>query len=90
MRLINGYIPPTPAELEQLKTLLGYTGTQMAELAGVTSSSQWRKYTGGASPRTMTPHILFFIAAQLALNNDDLSKVIDKMKSIGAAIDKNL
>lgn len=59
MRLINEYTPPTPDDLENLKTELGYTGTQMADLAGVASNSQWRKYTGGAEPRAMSPHILF-------------------------------
>ncbi|HEN7343345.1 TPA: XRE family transcriptional regulator, partial [Serratia marcescens] len=68
---------------------LGYTGTQMADLAGVASNSQWRKYTGGAEPRAMSPHILFFVAAQLALSERDLSKVLDKMREIGAKIDKH-
>ncbi|QGH60159.1 XRE family transcriptional regulator [Serratia proteamaculans] len=86
MRLINEYTPPAPEDLEQLKSELGYTGTQMADLAGVASNSQWRKYTGGAEPRAMSPHILFFIAAQLALSDRDLSKVLDKMKEIGAGI----
>ncbi|HGE8298056.1 XRE family transcriptional regulator [Serratia marcescens] len=86
MRLINEYTPPTPDDLENLKTELGYTGTQMADLAGVASNSQWRKYTGGAEPRAMSPHILFFVSAQLALSECDLSKVLDKMKEIGAGI----
>ncbi|MBN5183896.1 XRE family transcriptional regulator [Serratia marcescens] len=89
MRLINEYTPPTPDDLENLKTELGYTGTQMADLAGVASNSQWRKYTGGAEPRAMSPHILFFVAAQLALSERDLSKVLDKMREIGAKIDKH-
>lgn len=87
MRLINEYTPPTPEDLEQLKTGLGYTGTQMADLAVVASNSQWRKYTGGAEPRAMSPHILFFIAAQLALSEDELLRVISKMRSIGAAFE---
>ncbi|MBH3014643.1 helix-turn-helix transcriptional regulator [Serratia marcescens] len=86
MRLINEYTPPTPEDLEQLKSELGYTGTQMADLAGVASNSQWRKYTGGAEPRAMSPHILFFMAAQLSLSPQELDKVIDKMVSIGATI----
>ncbi|ELH4237947.1 transcriptional regulator [Serratia marcescens] len=89
MRLINEYTPPSPDNLETLKTELGYTGTQMADLAGVASNSQWRKYTGGAEPRAMSPHILFFVAAQLALSERDLSKVLDKMREIGAKIDKH-
>ncbi|ECO8206534.1 helix-turn-helix transcriptional regulator, partial [Salmonella enterica] len=74
MRLIKDYTPPTPEDLNQLKETLGYTGAQMANLAGVASNSQWRKYTGGESPRAMSPHILFFMAAQLILSEDDINK----------------
>lgn len=87
MRLINDYTPPTPDDLNRLKEQLGYTGTQMADLAGVASNSQWRKYTGGESPRAMSPHILFFIAAQLALGDKELSAVLTKMREIGACVD---
>ncbi|EEB7917838.1 helix-turn-helix transcriptional regulator, partial [Salmonella enterica] len=76
MRLIKDYTPPTPEDLNQLKETLGYTGAQMADLAGVASNSQWRKYTGGESPRAMSPHILFFMAAQLTLSEDDINKII--------------
>ncbi|WP_261427206.1 XRE family transcriptional regulator [Serratia proteamaculans] len=86
MRLINEYTPPTPDDLERLKSELGYTGNQMADLAGVASNSQWRKYTGGAEPRAMSPHILFFMAAQLSLSEDELNRILVKMLSIGASI----
>ncbi|ECH5079104.1 helix-turn-helix transcriptional regulator, partial [Salmonella enterica] len=86
MRLIKDYTPPTPEDLNQLKETLGYTGAQMADLAGVASNSQWRKYTGGESPRAMSPHILFFMAAQLTLSEDDINKIIDKMIEIGAEL----
>lgn len=86
MRLINDYVPPSPEELNKLKEELGYTGTQMADLAGVASNSQWRKYTGGESPRAVSPHILFFMAAQLSLTPDELNKILNKMKIIGAEI----
>ncbi|WP_238759136.1 helix-turn-helix domain-containing protein [Klebsiella oxytoca] len=84
MRLINDYTPPSPDDLNRLKDELGYTGNQMADLAGVASNSQWRKYTGGESPRAMSPHILFYIAAQLALTPEELDRVISKMQQIGA------
>lgn len=84
MRLINDYTPPTPDDLNRLKDELGYTGNQMADLAGVASNSQWRKYTGGESPRAMSPHILFYMAAQLALTPEELDRVISKMQQIGA------
>lgn len=86
MRLINDYTPPTPDDLNRLKEALGYTGAQMADLAGVASNSQWRKYTGGESPRAMSPHILFYTAAQLALTPDELERVLSKMKDIGASM----
>lgn len=86
MRLFNEYTPPTPDDLNHLKEQLGYTGTQMADLAGVASNSQWRKYTGGESPRAMSPHILFFVAAQLVLNEQELTSILDKMRDIGADI----
>ncbi|ELC2652341.1 XRE family transcriptional regulator [Salmonella enterica] len=86
MRLIKDYTPPTPEDLNQLKETLGYTGAQMANLAGVASNSQWRKYTGGESPRAMLPHILFFMAAQLILSEDDINKIIDKMIEVGAEL----
>ncbi|EHS1986987.1 XRE family transcriptional regulator [Salmonella enterica] len=86
MRLIKDYTPPNPEDLNQLKETLGYTGAQMANLAGVASNSQWRKYTGGESPRAMSPHILFFMAAQLILSEDDINKIIDKMIEVGAEL----
>ncbi|MDR8480709.1 hypothetical protein [Serratia nevei] len=58
----------------------------MADLAGVASNSQWRKYTGGAEPRAMSPHILFFIAAQLVLSEGELNNILEKMHEIGARI----
>ncbi|PHH47920.1 transcriptional regulator [Pluralibacter gergoviae] len=86
MRLITDYTPPSPEDLEKLKERLGFTGTQMADLAGVASNSQWRKYTGGAEPRAMSPHILFFMAAQLTLDENELTRVLAKMKEIGASL----
>lgn len=84
MTAITNYIAPTASDLTKLKTELGYTGAQMAELAGVSSNSQWRKYTCGENPRPVSLHILFFTAAQLTLDKEELGKVLTKMKEIGA------
>ncbi|MDD9245214.1 helix-turn-helix domain-containing protein [Enterobacter soli] len=84
MIVITDYVPPTAFDLAKLKNALGYTGAQMAELAGVCSNSQWRKYTSGETPRPISSHILFFAAAQLALNDSEMHKVLTKMKEIGA------
>ncbi|HGY7137065.1 TPA: XRE family transcriptional regulator, partial [Escherichia coli] len=57
-------LPGTPEDLVNIKSELGYTGTQMADLAGAASHSQWRKYTSGSEPRAMSSHILFFYCYQ--------------------------
>lgn len=87
MPLIENYTPPTPEDLARLKDELGLTGNQMANLAGLAGSNHWRKYTGGESPRVMGLHMLFFMAAQLELKPEELQKVLNKMKQIGASIE---
>lgn len=86
MSLIKEYTPPSSADLSALKDELGLTGNAMADLAGVASNSQWRKYTGGESPRAMSQHILFYMAAQLTLSPEQLDLVLKKMAEIGAQI----
>ncbi|MEP8941563.1 XRE family transcriptional regulator [Enterobacter ludwigii] len=86
MSLIDNYTPPTTEDLALLKEELGLTGLQMADLAGLAGSNHWRKYTGGETPRIMGMHMLFFMAAQLALNDKELKKVLEKMREIGASI----
>lgn len=81
------YIPPIPEDFQRLKNELGRTGEQMAELFGVAGGQQWRKYTGGTQPREMSPQMLFFGAARLALTADELNRVLDRMREIGAQID---
>ncbi|WP_175683821.1 XRE family transcriptional regulator [Burkholderia cenocepacia] len=81
------YTPPKATDLQRLKDELGRTGEQMAELFCVAGGQQWRKYTGGAEPRELSPHILFFGAARLVLSDDQLELVLEKMRAIGAQID---
>lgn len=81
------YTPPKAQDLQRLKDELGRTGEQMAELFGVAGGQQWRKYTGGAAPRELSPHILFFGAARLALTDSEFERVLGKMRQIGAEID---
>ncbi len=40
MRLIGNYSPPTTEDLIKLKQKLGFTGEQMADLAGVSGNNQ--------------------------------------------------
>ena len=81
------YTPPTTEDLASLKNELQFSSTKMAELASVSAGTQWRKYTGGAEPRDLNMHMLFFIAARLALTPDELSRVTAKMREIGADVE---
>ncbi|CDG98595.1 conserved hypothetical protein [Xenorhabdus bovienii str. puntauvense] len=90
MRLIENYVPPSTDDLADLKGKLRFTGQQMAELAGVSGSNQWRKYTGGEKPRELNQHILFFIAAQLTLDQKELLSILDKMRKLGSEFEENL
>lgn len=81
------YTPPKPDDLQRLKNDLGRTGEQMAELFGVAGGQQWRKYTGGAQPREMAPQMLFFGAARLALSDEEMERVLTRMRDIGADVD---
>ena len=84
---MHSYTPPSTKDLADLKHTLGYTGEEMAALASVAGGQQWRKYTGGAEPRDVSMHILFFMAARLALTDSELARVRDKMQAIGALIE---
>ncbi|MFM0435104.1 MULTISPECIES: hypothetical protein [Paraburkholderia] len=81
------YSSPKASDFQDLKNRLDRTGEQMAELFGVAGGQQWRKYTGGVDPREMSPQILFFGAARLALEPAELDKVLEKMREIGAEIE---
>lgn len=81
------YSPPTTHDLAALKDSLGYTGEQMAELFGLAGGQQWRKYTGGQSPRDMSAQMLFFAAARLELSPEQVERVLARMREMGAEID---
>ena len=81
------YKAPTTEDLARLKARLGYTGSQMAELFGVSDDKQFRKYTGGKEPRTVSAQMFFFAMARLVLKPKDIEAVIDRMRQEGAMID---
>ncbi len=83
---MTDYAPPTTTDLQQLKESLGYTGERMAELAGVAGGQQWRKYTGGASPRPLSLQMLFFMAARLEMSQEELDRILGRMRSVGGDV----
>lgn len=81
------YTAPSAEDIQRLKDSLGYSGRQMADLASVSGGQQWRKYTGGAAVREINLHMLFFIAARLALTQEEIATIVRKMQEIGAQLD---
>jgi hypothetical protein len=81
------YEPPKPEDLERLKHELQLSSSQMADLFGVQGGRQWRKYTGGETPREISPHILFFAMARLELDAESIERVLARMRKAGAQID---
>lgn len=80
------YSPPTTADLRRLKDELGMTGVEMAQLFGLAGGQQWRKYTGGQAPRSMGLHMLFFAAARLELQPEELDRIVLRMNAAGASV----
>jgi hypothetical protein len=87
MRAFRNYIPPSPAALANLKADTGFTGNQLADLLGLADGRQWRKYTGGADPRTMSPAMLFALATRLEIDDATLDRIVARMRAIGASLD---
>ncbi|MBD1589767.1 XRE family transcriptional regulator [Pseudomonas typographi] len=87
MKKITSYTPPSTNSLTSFKRELDMTGNQMADLAGLADGRQWRKYTGGATPRELSAQMLFMLAARLTLSDAELEAVYAKMREIGAEIE---
>ncbi|MCG5073045.1 XRE family transcriptional regulator [Paraburkholderia tagetis] len=88
---MSHYTPPSPEDMERLKQELGKSSTEMAELFGVTTGRQWRKYmsTDSSNTRDMGMHMLFFAMARLELDSPTLERILDRMRAAGATIDLN-
>ncbi|MBS0454228.1 MAG: XRE family transcriptional regulator [Proteobacteria bacterium] len=81
---INEYRAPTPADLQQLKEQFGLTSYEMARLFAV-QPEQWRKHTGGLSPREISVTRAFFMAAFQVLSNEEIERIVAYMASFGAS-----
>ncbi|WP_036023303.1 hypothetical protein [Paraburkholderia dilworthii] len=83
------YKPPIPEDLERLKNDLGKSSGEMAELFGLASGRQWRRYlsTDASNKRDMGMHMLFFAIARLELPPEDIERVLDRMRKVGASVD---
>lgn len=83
------YEPPAPEDLERLKNELGKSSGEMAELFGLASGRQWRRYlsTDASNKRDMGMHMLFFAIARLVLKPEDFERVLTRMRKVGASVD---
>jgi hypothetical protein len=83
------YEPPIPEDLERLKDELGKSSGEMAELFGLASGRQWRRYlsTDKSNKRDMGMHMLFFAMARLVLPPEDIERVLKRMRKVGASVD---
>lgn len=80
------YTAPTTDDLLRFKTALGLSSAQMADLFGLGGANQWRKYTGGADPREMGAPMLFYAAARLVLEPEQIERVLARMRDAGANV----
>lgn len=86
MKTIEDYTPPSADALASLKHTLGYTSQQMADITGLAQGGQWRKYTGGATPRSMGMHMHFYMAALLTLPEAEVTRIVELMREQGADV----
>ncbi|MGN6589309.1 MAG: hypothetical protein ACTHKE_03355 [Sphingomicrobium sp.] len=80
------YEPPSPRDLRALKERLNYSGQQMADLFGLASKEQWRKYSGDGAPRSMSLPMLF-LAGALLHRTATVDQVFDWCRGVGATIE---
>lgn len=82
------YRPPSTRDLAKLKHELDRTGKQMSDLFWLAGDHQWRKYTGGQTPRELSPHMAFLGAAKLSLTEEEFARVVEKMAQFGAHVEE--
>lgn len=78
---------PTVAQMKQWKEKLGYSGTQMARVLGLKSARRWRDYADENKPQGIPPANLFMASALVTLPQEQIDRVLETMREVGAAID---
>lgn len=73
------YTPPTPAQIRAFLRRHGLTGSQAAELAGLSGANKIRAMTGGSNPAPMSYAIQFALAAHVVLDEAVLARVKQAM-----------
>jgi hypothetical protein len=87
VKIIEGYVPPSPQALAELKRRLGYTSYDMSKLAALSQPGTWRKYTMRTPDRRLNVGLHFYLAALLTLPEEQIQKVFEVMCQQGAELD---
>lgn len=87
MRTIRNYTPPSQSDLAEMKARAGRSSAELAAMAGVADGRQWRRYTAATDARDISAPALFMLAAHLALSDDEMDRVIARMREIGASFE---
>lgn len=83
------YTPPSTEALDALKNELEKSSSEMAKLFGLSSGRAWRRYASDVdgNHRDMGMHMLFFAMAKLELAPEDIERILDRMRKVGATVD---
>lgn len=77
---------PTVTQMKQWKEKLQFSGTQMAKILGLKSARRWRDYADENKPQGIPPANLFMAAAMVTLSQDEIDRVLNTMREVGATI----
>lgn len=61
----------------------------MANILGLKTSRRWRDYADENKPQGIPPANLFMGAAMVTLPSEEIERVLETMREIGAVIDLN-
>jgi 5-methylthioribose kinase len=78
---------PTVAQMKMWKDKLGYSGTEMARILGLKSARRWRDYADENKPQGIPPANLFMASALVTLPQEQIDRVLETMREVGALID---
>lgn len=87
MKTLQHYVPPSPLALRGLQDALGYSNTQMAQLAGLDDEAAWQAFTAPSTVHRLGKQRVFYMAARLALEPAQWRAVLARMRTIGARFD---
>jgi hypothetical protein len=74
------YTAPASEEFGASRTTWIVRASRWPSYSASSAAQLWRKYTGGVTPREISPRVLFFSAARFALSDGQIARVLVKMR----------